>query len=50
MNLKCCKNLVVLNEVELKECNGGSTVFNKQKSLIPDIIIQYPVPDGDHRL
>jgi len=49
MNLKCCLNLVVLNEEELKECNGGFAEVNK-KSIIPDIIVSYPEPDGENRL
>jgi hypothetical protein len=50
MNLECLKNLLVLDDVELKECNGGTTVFPEQASNLPITIWRLPLPDGDHRL
>jgi hypothetical protein len=50
MNLKCCKTLLVLNEEELKECNGGMVVFPELTSKLPTIVCRIPLPDGDHRL
>ncbi len=50
MNLKCCKNLLVLNEEEAKNCNGGTVMIKELKPKMPPIVIDMPCPDGEHRL
>jgi len=50
MNLECCKTLMVLNEDESKNCNGGMSVFTVIKVKLPPIVYPLPLPDDDHRL
>ena len=50
MNLNCCKNLLVLNEEEARVFNGGAVMMTELKPKFPPIVIDIPLPDGEHRL
>jgi len=44
------EKLVVLNEKEVLDCNGGSVLALIRKDDLPTVVFPVPTPDSEHRL